>query len=306
MGKIAFVFPGQGAQHAGMGQELTQKSTAAAEIFRQAEAVRPGTSAQCFTGSEEELKDTAVTQPCLFTVELAAAAALAEAGIRPQMAAGFSLGELAALTCAGSMSFAQGLALVCQRGVLMQQAALARPAFMAAVVKLSDEAVREVCAAFQEVYPVNYNCPGQITVAGAMEEKQAFTAAVKAAGGRALPLKVQSGFHSPFMNEASRQFGQALEGYTFAAPKIGVYANLTGEVYPADIAGTLARQICSPVLWEKSVRRMAADGADTFIELGPGTTLGGMIRRFVPEARVFSAADAKTLEETIREVKAWS
>ncbi len=302
MGRIAFVFPGQGAQYAGMGKELTEVSSAAKAIFDQAEAIRPGTAAQCFTGTEEELKDTAITQPCLFTVELAAAAALAEAGIRPDMAAGFSLGELSALTCAGAMDFDAGLRLVIQRGAIMNRAALARPAFMVAVVKLGDDAVREVCAQFGEVYPVNFNCPGQITVAGAMEEKADFTAAVKAAGGRALPIKVQSGFHSPFMNDASAEFGQVLGGFSFAAPTVPVYANLSGEAYPADIVSTLTRQICSPVLWEHSVRNMIAAGADTFIELGPGTTLGGMIRRIDGDVRVFSVADAASLEATVKEV----
>ena len=199
MGKIAFVFAGQGAQYPGMGQELAQCSPAAAEIFAKLDALRPGTSAQCFGGTDEELKETKNTQPCMFAVELAAAAALEEGGLRADMAAGFSLGEIGALTYTRAVDLETGFHLVCRRGELMQAAAEEQPTAMAAVLKLSNEEVEQICAQFAQVYPVNYNCPGQVSVACAKEQLAPFSAAVKAAGGRALPLKVRGGFHSPFM-----------------------------------------------------------------------------------------------------------
>ncbi|MDR3998187.1 MAG: ACP S-malonyltransferase, partial [Evtepia sp.] len=160
MGKIAFVFAGQGAQYPGMGQELAQCSPAAAQVFQQLDALRPGTSQQCFSGTEAELKETRNTQPCMFAVELAAAAALEEKGLRADLAAGFSLGEIGALAYTGAVDLETGFHLVCRRGELMQQAAEAQPTAMAAVLKLENAAVEALCAQFPETYPVNYNCPG--------------------------------------------------------------------------------------------------------------------------------------------------
>ena len=188
MGKIAFVFAGQGAQYPGMGQELAQCSPAAAEIFAKLDALRPGTSAQCFGGTDEELKETKNTQPCMFAVELAAAAALEEGGLRADMAAGFSLGEIGALTYTRAVDLETGFHLVCRRGELMQAAAEEQPTAMAAVLKLSNEEVEQICAQFAQVYPVNYNCPGQVSVACAKEQLAPFSAAVKAAGAEAVSI----------------------------------------------------------------------------------------------------------------------
>ena len=174
------------------------------------DALRPGTSAQCFGGTDEELKETKNTQPCMFAVELAAAAALEEGGLRADMAAGFSLGEIGALTYTRAVDLETGFHLVCRRGELMQAAAEEQPTAMAAVLKLSNEEVEQICAQFAQVYPVNYNCPGQVSVACAKEQLAPFSAAVKAAGGRALPLKVRGGFHSPFMATAAQGFAQVL------------------------------------------------------------------------------------------------
>ena len=304
MGKIAFVFPGQGAQYPGMGQELTGISTAAAEVFRMADLARPGTAAQCFGGSVEELQETKTTQPCMFAVEMAAAAALREAGIQADMVAGFSLGELAALSYSRVVDQSTSFGLVCRRGELMQAAAEQADTSMAAVVKLSNEAVEEICARFPGVYPVNYNCPGQVTVAGLKAQMPAFSAAVKEAKGRALPLKVSGGFHSPFMAGAAAEFGKLLANIELKKPQIPLYSNVTGRPYEGDFADLLTRQICSPVRWEQTVRHMIGAGADTFIEVGPGNVLQGLIRKIDPTVRVLGVCDRESLEETIREVKA--
>lgn len=303
MGKIAFVFAGQGAQYPGMGQALAQASAAAARVFDQADELRPGTSQQCFQGTEEELRETKNTQPCMFAVEMAAVAALEEAGIRADMAAGFSLGEIAALTYTQAVNFADGFHLVSRRGELMQEAAEAQPTAMAAVLRLSNQAVEEVCAGFSQAYPVNYNCPGQVSVACRQEDLKDLSAAVKAAGGRALPLKVRGGFHSPFMASASQGFAQVLEGCTLAEPAIPLYSNCTGQVYEGDSKDLLARQIASPVRWQTIVENMIAAGADTFVEIGPGRTLCGLIEKISKEVRTFSLDSLEDLERIKEEVK---
>ena len=304
MGQIAFVFAGQGAQHPGMGRELAEVSPAAAEVFRKLDALRPGTSDQCFSGTEEALKETKNTQPCLFAVERAAAAALTEAGVRADRAAGFSLGEIAALTYSGAVDLETGFHQVCRRGELMQAAAEQQPTAMAAVLKLPNEKVEELCGAFNRVYPVNYNCPGQVSVACAKEQLAPFSAAVKAAGGRALPLKVRGGFHSPFMASAAEGFANVLADCRVGAPKLPLYSNCTGAVYQGETKALLARQIASPVRWEAIVRDMIAAGVDTFVELGPGSTLCGLIQKIDKTVKTYPLATKEDLEKVVQEVKA--
>lgn len=305
MGQIAFVFPGQGAQHSGMGQELYEQFPAAKAVFDQCEALRPGTLDQCFSGSLEVLTETCNTQPCMLAVELAAAAALAAAGIHPAMAAGFSLGEIAALACAGAASVEDAFKIVCQRAQFMQAASEQADSAMAAVLKLSDEQVEALCAPYGHVYPVNYNCPGQVTVAGLGEELKPFLADVKAAGGRAVPLKVRGGFHSPFMAPASAQLAQALEAYDLRAPEIPLYSNYTGLPYQAaELKTNLALQVCNPVRWQSTVAHMIAQGADTFIEVGPGKTLSGLIGRIDSNVRTFAVETAEDLRRTVEEAAA--
>lgn len=179
MGKIAFVFSGQGDQYPGMGKALVEKYPVAASVYRMCDSIRPGTSFQCLEGTEEELKETQNTQPCLFAMELAAAAVLMEKGILPDAVAGFSLGEVVAATAAGIFDDETGFRLVCRRGELMQREAEKFDTAMAAVVKLTPEQVQEVCSRYPDVYPVNFNCPGQITVSGLSSQMPAFFAAVK-------------------------------------------------------------------------------------------------------------------------------
>lgn len=303
MGKIAFVFSGQGDQHSGMGKNLFEQYAAAANAFQKCDKIRPGTSNQCFFGGEEELKETKNTQPCLFAMELAAAAVLNEAGIRPAAVAGFSLGELTACTVAGVFDQETGFRLVCRRGELMQQAAEKQDTAMAAVVKLSQEEVEKLCEEFTEVYPVNYNCPGQITVAGLSAQMPDFSARVKALGGRALPLKVKGAFHSPFMEEAAKAFCQELEKVEFHRNEIVLYSNVTGEPYTEDVKNILSKQICSPVRWEMIVRHMVASGIDTFIEVGPGKTLTNMIRKIDSRVKTYTVAEFSAILFDLQEVK---
>jgi [acyl-carrier-protein] S-malonyltransferase len=267
-------------------------------VYELCDTLRPATSAQCFTGSDEELKETKNTQPCLFAMELAAADVLASLGITPAAVAGFSLGEVVAASFAGLFDRETGFRLVCKRGELMQEAADKLDTSMAAVVKLDNDTVRALCAAYTQVYPVNFNCPGQVSVAGLTEQMTAFSADVKAAGGRALPIKVKGGFHSPFMNEAAQAFGEVLADVDFKTPAIPLYSDKTAAPYGcerAEQAKLLSEQICHPVLWESVIRNMIAAGIDTFVEIGPGKTLKNMIGKIDPSVACYTVSDLPTL-----------
>lgn len=291
MGKIAFVFSGQGDQYPGMGKELAQKYPVAAQVYKLCDEFRPGTSAQCFAGSEEELKETKNTQPCLFAMELAAASVLMEKGVMPDAVAGFSLGEAVAATVSGIFDNETGFRLVCKRGELMQREAEKFDTSMAAVVKLTPEQVQKVCAKYSDVYPVNFNCPGQISVSGLSSQMADFFADVKNAGGRAIPLKVKGAFHSPFMKKAADAFADELAQKEIKERTVTLYSNMTGEPYTDDVVGLLSKQICSPVQWEKIIRNIITDGVDTFIEIGPGKTLTNMIKKINADVKAISAAD---------------
>jgi [acyl-carrier-protein] S-malonyltransferase len=299
VGKIAFVFAGQGAQYTGMGKELYEASPAARQVLDQAEAVRPGTLRQCFEGSAEELAVTENTQPCLFAVDLACAAAAVEKGIVPELCAGFSLGEAAAAAFTRMLPFGKAFAFVQARAMLMQACAESKPGFMAAVLRLSNEQVESICQQVGQVYPVNFNAPGQVVVSGAAEQKDAFLQAVNSLGGRAMPLKVGGAFHSPFMSEAARKLHTWLQDSGLNAPEIPLYANRTALPYEGDFVSLLSSQVDHPVLWEQTVRNMASKGADLFVELGPGTVLCGLIRKILPEAAVCHVENTLSLMEAI-------
>lgn len=291
MSKIAFVFAGQGAQHPGMGRSIYEASASAREVMDRAEAIRPGTLSMCFSGGAQELAQTVNTQPCVFLVDVACALAVVEAGFEASMCAGFSLGELAALCFGGVLDFESAFRLVIRRAELMQAAAQANPGRMAAILRLSAERVVELAARFERVYPVNFNCPGQTVVACSETDYGLFVEAVAAERGRAVPLDVSGAFHSPFMASASDGLRAALAGVELSPPSIPVYANLTAMPYDGDLAGTLANQVKSPVLWERTVLNMRAAGAQAFVELGAGTTLSGLIRKTLGDAAVYSVQD---------------
>lgn len=291
MGKIAFVFSGQGDQYPGMGKDLYEKYPVAKKIYDLCDRIRPSTSAQCFEGTEDELKETKNTQPCLFAMELAASSVLMEKGIVPNAVAGFSLGEVVAATVSGTFDNETGFRLVCKRGELMQREAEKFDTSMAAVVKLTPEQVQEVCGKYSDVYPVNFNCPGQITVSGLSSQMADFFTDVKAAGGRAIPLKVKGGFHSPFMNEAANAFAEELAKSEIGERTVTLYSNMTAEPYRDNVVELLSKQICNPVQWEKIIRNMIADGIDTFIEIGPGKTLANMIKKINAEVKAVSVTE---------------
>ena len=296
MGKTVFVISGQGAQYPGMGKSLYENSPAAKAVFDMAESIRPGTIKQCFEGTKEELSVTINTQPCVFTADLAAAAAVQEKGIRPDYVAGFSLGEIAALAFAGMLSYEDAFRLVCRRAEVMDKAANENKGAMAAVLKLTPEKVEQICSEFEKAYPVNYNSPAQTVVAAAEDEIDALCARVKEEKGKAVRLAVSGAFHSPFMSSAADALAEYLEGIELKAPEIPVYSNVTAQPYEGDYKALVAAQVKSPVKWQKTVENLAQQGADSFIEVGVGKTLTGLIRKIDPELKAVNIETKEGLD----------
>ena len=290
----AIVFPGQGAQFVGMGKDLYEQNASTKALFEQAnEILGFRITDLMFSGSEEELRRTDVTQPAIFLHSVAVARLLGDA-FNPDMVAGHSLGEFSALVANGTLSFEDGLRLVAKRASAMQKACEQNPGTMAAILGLEDAVVEEVCAAIpgEIVVPANYNCPGQLVISGSMKGIELACEAMKAAGAkRALPLQVGGAFHSPLMEPARAELAAAIAATTFSTPRCPVVQNATAtpETDPAKIQENLIAQLTAPVRWTQSVRRMAADGATEFVESGPGKVLQGLVKKIVPEAETSSA-----------------
>ncbi len=305
MGKIAFLMTGQGAQKVGMGKDLYENEPAAKAVFDMGEAMRPGTLGQCFELDQETLTRTENTQPCLFLMDLACARVLEAHGIQADMAAGFSLGEIAALAYTGILTDQEAFQLVTLRGRKMAECAERHPGAMAAVLRLSAEQVETACMQYEEVWAVNYNCPGQTVAAGNTQQMELFSEAVKAAGGRALPLAVSGAFHTPYMQEASEELKNCLQGLQVKAAELPLISNMTAEPYPsarAEIVDLIAGQASHSVRWEKTLRYMQECGVDTFIEVGAGTTLSGLVKKTLTDVKVMNVTDSESLQKTIQEL----
>jgi len=303
MSRVAFLFPGQGSQYVGMGQELAAQYPAVARRFQQAnELLGFDLTKLCWEGPEEELKKTVNQQPAILTLSVACLELLTEQGIRPDVTAGLSLGEYSALVAAGSLSFEEAVPLVRQRGRFMQEAVPLGVGCMAALLGLSTEQVDALCAEVSaetglKVEGANYNCPGQIVVSGHTRAVERAMERAVEKGGRAVRLSVTAPFHSSLLVRAGEMLAEALSSVSVRDAEIPVVANVTADYVTraGEIRRLLIEQVSRPVRWEESIRRMIADGVDTFVEVGPSKSLSGFVKKIDKSVRVFNVEDARSL-----------
>ncbi len=299
MGKIAFIYPGQGAQKCFMGQDFYNMYPKCAEIFDKAEdALDVSVKDLCFR--ENPLLDqTQYTQPAMVTTCLGITAVLNDMGIYPDMTAGLSLGEYAAIAAAGGMDYVDAVRLVRQRGVYMEETVPAGKGAMTAVLGMEAEAIEKVLEEFEDVFIANYNCPGQIVITGMKEGVEVASAKLTEAGAkRCIPLVVSGPFHSVYLKEAGAKLREYMADVTFNELQVPYITNVTATYVSDkdDIAPLLEKQVCSSVRWQQSVETMIADGVDTFIEIGPGKTLAGFIKKIEREVKVINVSCVEDLE----------
>lgn len=291
--KTAYVFPGQGAQFVGMGQDLYNLNEETKALFEKANEILGFRITDImFNGTDEDLKQTKVTQPAIFLHSVALATALGDS-FKPDMVAGHSLGEFSALVAAGALSFEDGLRLVSQRANAMQKACEIEPSTMAAILGLEDSVVENICAQIEDVVvPANYNCPGQLVISGSITGVDKACALLTEAGAkRALKLNVGGAFHSPLMEPAKVELQAAIESTEIRTPNCPIYQNVDAKPYtsPAEIKANLIAQLTGAVRWTQTVQNMLADGAEAFVEVGPGNVLQGLVKKVDRQVQTSSA-----------------
>lgn len=303
--KIGFLFAGQGSQHPGMGKDFYEQYDAARRLYDSIDIDIP-VKELCFNGTQEQLNDTAVAQPCILATSSAIAAVLSEKGIHADVAAGLSLGEYSALAYAGVFTPQEGAKLVRQRGKIMAAALPEDTSGMAAVLNTEESVIAEVCAEVKEIGVceiANYNCPGQIVISGQKEAVAAASEKLKARGARrVIPLQVSGAFHTSLLNEASVQLREVLDTYAFGEEEIPVINNVSGKVETRDLREVLQEQICHSVHFTQSLQAMIDMGVELFIEIGPGHALSGFVRKTTKEVPVYHIDTTEDLEKVLKEV----
>jgi [acyl-carrier-protein] S-malonyltransferase len=307
MSKTAFVFPGQGSQAVGMGKDLYDQFVVAQAVFKEADAALGFSITDlCFNGPEEDLRKTCNTQPAILTVSIACLKVLQQAGRTPAIVAGHSLGEYSALVAAGALSFSDAVRLVRKRGQFMQEAVPLGEGGMAAILGLDRDQIIAICndiqAKFGAVQAVNFNCPGQVVIAGATKAVEQAMETLKAAGAkRTIPLPVSAPFHSTLLKPAAEKLAAELEKVTVADAQIPFVANVSGKIVTkgSEIKASLVAQAASPVLWEDCVAQILSYGATTFVEVGPGKVLSGFTKKIAKDIETLNVEDSTSLQKTL-------